>query len=113
MKYIKEYLEYTTNFLGINLGPIAEIEDSYYKMELYDLDYIDKNESEVILKVNFHEKEKPNYNGQGSFKYVHSDIPGFSDVTPIKITGILDDVFDENPEAIIDMLHQIYDQIKR
>tara|TARA_R110000772_G_scaffold43995_1_gene101193 strand:+ start:17095 stop:17448 length:354 start_codon:yes stop_codon:yes gene_type:complete len=111
-KYIKEYLEYKSDLLGIDLGDLATVDDGYYKMDLYDVDYLDQSGEKVILKVKFSEINNPEYSGEGTFKYIHSDIPGFSDVSPIDIRGILDDVFEESPENVIDLLHQIYDQIK-
>ena len=113
LKYIKEYLEYQNDVLGLDLGNLASVKDSYYKMDLYDIDYLDQSGENVIIKVNFSEINNSEYNGKGTFKYIHSDIPGSTDVTPMELTGILGEVFDENPEDIIDLLHQIYDQIKR
>lgn len=111
-KYIKEYFEYKNNILGMDLSELASVQDDYYKMDLYDVDYINGSEDDMILKVNFCEVRNPHFNGRGIFKYVHSDIPGFTDITPINLDGILDDVFRENPDSVIDFLYQIYDKIK-
>ena len=114
LKYIKEYLQYKSDVLGLELGSLSSKDDGYYKMELYDVDYIIQSNGSVILKVNFSEIGNANYNGKGVFKCVPADIEELSaDVIPMDLTGILDDVFEENPEAIIDLVLQIYDEVKR
>lgn len=112
-KYIKEYFEYQKNVMGMDLGDLASVEDGYYRMSLYDIDYVIKSDNTIIMKVGLSEIGNNSYIGKGTFRYTPSDIPGFTDVTAMELTGILDDVFEENPEAIIDLIDKIYDEIKR
>jgi hypothetical protein len=113
-KYIKEYLQYNSEVLGLELGSLSSKDDGYYQMMLTDVDYIIQPNKTVILKVDFSEISDTNYNGKGVFKCVPADIEELSaDVIPMDLTGILDDVFEENPEAIIDLVLQIYDEVKR
>tara|TARA_R110000772_G_scaffold20466_5_gene56950 strand:- start:106846 stop:107199 length:354 start_codon:yes stop_codon:yes gene_type:complete len=112
LQYLKEYLTYKNMLDDINLDKLAVVQDEVYTMELYDISYINYSETEVILKVNFYETNNPKHKGMGSFKHSHSDIPGVSDTTPIKLNGVLEDIFEENAEIIVEFIEKIYDKIK-
>jgi len=112
MRYLKKFesSEWASDLLDNKLQTLAEFDDGYFKMVLKDIDYKDDN---MILKVDFFEVNNKEYNGYGEFKYIESDIPGLNgDIIPIKMDGILEDVYySDDEEVIFEFLQRIIDKI--
>lgn len=110
--YIKEYLKWKDEMLGIEMGNLAKTEDDYYRMILVDLEYLNADGSEMKMNVVFSEINNPRFKGEGIIRYKHSEIHGFEEIIPVKLDGILYDIFEEDPGIIYDFVRKIYDQIK-
>lgn len=112
MKYMKTFedLSWTGNILGQDIGDLAEFSDSYFKMVLKDVDV--ESEGKLILHVEFFEKNNPQFNGKGTFRYYKSDIPGLTgDIVPVKMDGILEEIFYDDEEIIYDFLSQLVNDV--
>jgi len=108
MKYLKSFenITWMNDIVKQDMGELSTVSDDYYRMDLKDVDII--NSDEKILYVDFYEKNNKKFRGSGKFKYNASKIEGLSgDIVPIKMDGILVDVFEEDAEAIIDFLYYI------
>ena len=111
MKYLKKFenIDWMNDIVQQDLGELSSVSDEYYIMNLKDVDFI---KDQKILHVEFIEKEDDSFNGTGTFKYIPSGVEGLvGDITPIKLNGILRDVFEDDPEPIIDFLFKIIKDI--
>lgn len=100
-----EDISFMNDVLDQDIGELSSISDEYYIMNLKDVDIFD---NEKILHVEIIEKNDNSFNGKGTFRYIPSGIKGITgDITPIKMDGILHDMYDEDAEIIIEFIYRI------
>jgi hypothetical protein len=112
MKYLKTFEDVTwadSILNDLDVGNLAEYDDGYFTMVLDDIDYINNG---MILHVSFFETNDKQHHGSGKFKYINSDIPTLSgDIIPMKMNGILQEIFYDEEEIIYDFVNRLVDQI--
>jgi hypothetical protein len=85
------------------------VSDEYFTMKLKDINYGDKS---AKISVVFSENHRPESKGTGIFKYKKSEIPTLSgDIDPIKMTGLLEEMFYEDERIIFYFIEELMKKI--
>lgn len=91
--------------LDLDFKEIHRVSDGHFNMILKD---VERKNNEIILHVLLEEVSNPNFNGSGTFRYIMPNTRNLiGDIYPIKLNGILEDVFLDDPEPIIDFIINI------
>jgi hypothetical protein len=109
MKFIKLFKEsWADNILQqAESKYLASTKDEYFQMNLIDIDINGKDYLLTVELSDGHTKSK------GYFKYKKSEIKGLTgDIIPVKMEGILDELWYENEEFVFDFINKLLDDLK-